>query len=132
MDDQDVSEDARKDQEPKQDSVYSEDLGHDIFHCMATTQVHTVLNRQTNNLSHMRSRHCWSGLWYISSDVLKLAISAQVWLIVTFPTPFFKLEIVEMTSAILQVSLRGSESIQIRKVSRAKQMVQSGFNPIIF
>lgn len=35
MDDQDVPEDARKDQEPKQDRVYSEDLGHGIFHCMA-------------------------------------------------------------------------------------------------
>lgn len=43
MDDQDVSKDARKDQEPKQDSVYSEDLGHGILHCMATTQGPTVL-----------------------------------------------------------------------------------------
>lgn len=36
MDDQDVSEDARKNQEPKQNSVYSEDLGHGIIHCMVT------------------------------------------------------------------------------------------------
>lgn len=36
MDDQDVSEDARKNQEPKQNSVYSEDLGHGIIRCMAT------------------------------------------------------------------------------------------------
>lgn len=42
MDDQDVSEDAWKNQEPKQNSLYSEDLGHGIFHCMATLRCSQV------------------------------------------------------------------------------------------
>lgn len=39
MDDQQVSEDARKNQEPKQDRVHSEDLGHGTFSRMASTRV---------------------------------------------------------------------------------------------
>lgn len=36
MDDQDVSQDARKDQEPKQNSIYSENLRHVTILSMAT------------------------------------------------------------------------------------------------
>lgn len=36
MDDQDVPQDARKDQEPKQNSIYSKNSGHGIILCMET------------------------------------------------------------------------------------------------